>query len=213
MLNFEIMISYEEALRIARTKISDDSGLVEEDTLEKPYGWYFRAQSKRWLETRAFEDLLVGSGGFLVERETGHIIEFGSTRSIESHFEHYEAGLRYEFYIMTVLAVHNVKNAFLALQHLRLIDLRGMDFRQGIFSVEPTSKGKDFFEKMLQSLPFTFPVQHYYFQHDVLLEIKRAGWFEYDLLGVPRDRLESVPEPIYNGLLPPFIPEESYGGK
>ena len=72
------MISFEQAKKIAIQKIGPECGLIEESTVEKPYGWYFIYQSNEWLRTRNIRDALIGSGGFIVEREDGRIYEFGS---------------------------------------------------------------------------------------------------------------------------------------
>jgi hypothetical protein len=199
------MITFEQAREIILQRTSQNSGLDEESTLEKPYGWYFRTQSKKWLETRNDMDLLVGINGFIVERDSGRVIEIGSATTVESAFEHFEAGLSHEFYILTIENIRDVKNTFIALQHLRLIDLRlQYESKPLNFFVSPTQKGEEFYQKILQSLPFTFPVQHFYFQHNLLLTIKQKKWFEYSLIGVAREDLIELPEPIYGGLLPFF---------
>jgi hypothetical protein len=199
------MITYEQAQQIIISRIGDERGLVEEETLEKPYGWYFYVQSKKWIKTRAFEDEMIGSAGFLIERENGRVVEFGSGQSVKIQLEHYEAGFRYEFYILTILAVYDVQNTFRALQHLRLIDLNvELDLPRKKFLIHPTEHGHEFFKTILSTLPFTFPVHHYYFQHEVLFKVKQARWFEFELVGIERDELESMPVPVYSGLLPVF---------
>ena len=148
---------------------------------------------------------MIGSNGYIIERENGRIVEFGSRYSPEVHFEHYEAGFRYKLYILTILAVHDVQNTFRALQYLRLIDLNlEIDTHRKKIWTQPTEQGHRFFETMLASLSYTFPVQHYYFQHDVLFKVKQARWFEFELVGIELEELESIPVPVYSGLLPGF---------
>lgn len=86
------MITFDEAQIIALEKIGADCVILTRQTLEKPYGWYFSFQSKKYLETKNFSDMLVGSGGFIVEKETGKVVEFGSAYSLEKNFEIYEKG-------------------------------------------------------------------------------------------------------------------------
>jgi hypothetical protein len=53
------MINFEEAKKIAKKHITDECGLIEKYTIEKPYGWYFSAQSKRFIETGNFLDMTI----------------------------------------------------------------------------------------------------------------------------------------------------------
>ena len=81
------MITFEEAEKIALNRIGEDCALIMDGIIEKPYGWYICFQSKKYLETGNFSDKLVGSGGFIVEKETGNLIEFGSAFPLEENFK------------------------------------------------------------------------------------------------------------------------------
>lgn len=67
------MITFEQAKQIALKTIGPNCGLIEAATQEKPYGWYFMYQSKAWLRTRDIHHMLLGNGGFIVEREDGRV--------------------------------------------------------------------------------------------------------------------------------------------
>jgi Immunity protein 35 len=86
------MISYEEAYKIALVRISSNCEIVEDLILEKPYGWYFREQSKEYLKTKDIRHMLRGGESFIVEKENGRIVSFGSTFSLEDNFRYYEEG-------------------------------------------------------------------------------------------------------------------------
>ena|SRR5215510_11800310 len=60
-------------------------------TIEKPYGWIFFFQSKRFLETGALSDMLVGNGPILVEN-SGHLIRLPTAIPVEEALKRYESG-------------------------------------------------------------------------------------------------------------------------
>jgi Immunity protein 35 len=112
------MIDFEEANKIAKKHISDECGLIEKYTIKKPYSWYFSVQSKKFIETGNFLDMTIGSGGFLVERESGHVLEFGSAYPPETWLENYEKGFKYNTYNLTILQVKNLSTTIEALLKL-----------------------------------------------------------------------------------------------
>ena len=67
--------------------------LVDEHTIEKPYGWIFFYCSKGWLETSDLKYALAGNAPFLVKRDTSEIREFGTARPPEWYIEQYERDL------------------------------------------------------------------------------------------------------------------------
>ncbi len=114
------MIDFEQARRIAIAHIGPECGLIEEETFEKPYGWYFHDQSKAYLETGNEEHLLVGSGGFLVERENGRVVQFGSGRPAEQWLAYYEKGFKYKSYDLAIVSVRNLVRTIYFLTRLRM---------------------------------------------------------------------------------------------
>ncbi len=81
------------ARHIAEDFIPDDCGLMESATKELPEGWYFIYQSQRYLETGDDMDRLIGSGGIIVERDSGRVIELGSGVPLERNLQAMRAGL------------------------------------------------------------------------------------------------------------------------
>ena len=77
------MIDYLQARSIALESIGDENSLLDDLEFEKPYGWYFAAQSKAYLLSGEMRDMRFGSGGFIVERENGRIFQFGSGLPLE----------------------------------------------------------------------------------------------------------------------------------
>jgi hypothetical protein len=58
--------------------------VVDKHTIEKPFGWVFFYNSKKFLETGLFRDGLVGNGPIIINRDTGSI-EFLSSGVLPSH--------------------------------------------------------------------------------------------------------------------------------
>ena len=68
-----------------------DCGLVEGATLEYPRCFVFFYQSKKFIETGDFGEMLVGQGPVLVSREDGRFFETGSAFSVCHYVKAFEA--------------------------------------------------------------------------------------------------------------------------
>lgn len=91
------MIDYPEAEQIARDYIrpmckcpDDEYVLVNDATIEKPYGWVFFYTSRKYLETQDIQYALFGNAPFLVEREDGSIRVFGTALPTKEYIKQYE---------------------------------------------------------------------------------------------------------------------------
>ena len=93
------MISYETArakveqalARSPDAQETDDSLVIlHERTLEKPWGWVFFYTSKQFHETGDFRFALAGNAPYIVERETGRLIETGTALSLDEYIANYE---------------------------------------------------------------------------------------------------------------------------
>ena len=73
-------------------KIGEPLIIPLELMIKKSYGIYFIYHSKKYWETKNWEEKLLGNAPFLVEKKDGNIIEFGTSRSIDHYIEEYEAG-------------------------------------------------------------------------------------------------------------------------
>jgi hypothetical protein len=67
--------------------------ILDDETIEKPWGWVFFYQSKEYLETGDFVYMLAGNAPYLVNRHTGEIIKTGTAEPIEYYIEQYETSL------------------------------------------------------------------------------------------------------------------------
>ena len=59
--------------------------------MEKPYGWVFYYQSKKYTE-RDDRDAVVGNAPYLFEKDTGDILPLGYLPSVDYYLDLYEKG-------------------------------------------------------------------------------------------------------------------------
>lgn len=64
--------------------------LLEDMTLEKPYGWVFFYDSARHQQTGHFLDMLGGNGPVVVESATGRVTQLGSAKAPEKMIAAFE---------------------------------------------------------------------------------------------------------------------------
>ena len=71
----------------------NDLIILDQRTIEKPYGWVFFYTSKSWFETRDAKFAIAGNGPFLVKQENGEIQQFGTAHPVEWWIDEYERGV------------------------------------------------------------------------------------------------------------------------
>ncbi|MFN7990014.1 MAG: YrhB domain-containing protein [Thermoanaerobaculia bacterium] len=84
------MITHFDARKLAAVHIGEGRTarggfvpvIVDERTLETPWGWVFFYESEEFLRTRDFAEALVGNGPIGVARADGKLYEIGSADSI-----------------------------------------------------------------------------------------------------------------------------------
>jgi hypothetical protein len=70
---------------------SDDAlVVVDESTIERPWGWVFFYTSKLWRETQEFQYAIAGNAPLLIESATGKVQVLGTALSVESYIAAYE---------------------------------------------------------------------------------------------------------------------------
>ena len=90
------MIDREEARYLAEKFISTQVSegvefvILDDCTIEKEYGWVFFYQSKRFIESRQFSDMLAGNAPVLVLNADGSIYQFGTALPVDMYLEEYE---------------------------------------------------------------------------------------------------------------------------
>ena len=94
------MLTREEARQLVYARISAEGScaehtvelaILDNETIEKEYGWVFFYQTKEYLKTGNILDALVGNAPYIVNKYTGELIETGTANPIEDYIAEYEA--------------------------------------------------------------------------------------------------------------------------
>ena len=72
---------------------ADPFVVVEKNTVEKPFGWVFFYNSKRYVETGEFRYRLAGNGPVIVNKHNGSVEFFGTNKPPQEIVEEYEKKL------------------------------------------------------------------------------------------------------------------------
>jgi len=73
--------------------VNDELVIIDEDTIEKDFGWIFFYQSKKFLETENFSYHLAGNAPYIVNRFDGSFQITGTANEIEYYINDYEKSL------------------------------------------------------------------------------------------------------------------------
>jgi hypothetical protein len=76
-----------------RSSSDDPFVVVEEDTIEMPFGWVFFYNSKAFLDTGVFSYRLAGNGPVILNKHDGTFKVCGTDKSVEELIEDYEKKL------------------------------------------------------------------------------------------------------------------------
>ena len=93
------MLIKTEALEIVTKKLQQMSAsadpfvLVEKSTIEKPFGWVFFYNAKRFVETGESRYRLAGNGPVIVNKHNGSVEFFGSAKPPQEIVAEYEQKL------------------------------------------------------------------------------------------------------------------------
>ena len=173
------MLTYEEARRIAEAH-AGKLVLMEEAIREEPFGWYFVAQSRAYVETRKLEHMLVGSGGFVVDRETGRVHEFGSAHPLERNLRAYAKGFRYSRYDLTILSVRDLDTTVRLLKDLQMTYVEPEEAYGVVWRIPKEYRASQL-RKFLHQLPYTFSGYNFFYSVEVFEEIDEADCCTYEL--------------------------------
>ena len=69
---------------------SDSFVIIENLTVEKPFGWIFFYDSKKYLETGSIDHAIAGNGPVFVNKRDGTIEFCGSHKSLQEFISEYE---------------------------------------------------------------------------------------------------------------------------
>ncbi|RYD28941.1 MAG: hypothetical protein EOP86_22360 [Verrucomicrobiaceae bacterium] len=149
------MITYGVARQIAIAHIGRECVLIESSIEEKSYGWFFQRQSRAFLESGDDGEMLIGESGFIVERENGRIVTFGSSPCIP-WLELYEKSFfKFDRWDLTILRVHKFWQTVDLLASLQ-IQLVIPKEKNGTVWKIPRAWPRQQIERQLMKLPCVF---------------------------------------------------------
>lgn len=81
-------------------ELEKESGIAlqiyHEYTVEKPYGFVYFYQSEEYIKTGEFSSMLAGNAPFLITKDTGEILVFGTANNTDYYLAEYERTLNQE---------------------------------------------------------------------------------------------------------------------
>ena len=93
-------ITYDEALATITKRIDELSQeveeplvIVDENLIEKPFGWVFFYNSKKFIDSGEAKYMLMGNAPFIFNRFTGEVVVTGTAYPIEKYISLYEKNL------------------------------------------------------------------------------------------------------------------------
>ena len=93
------MITKEQAKNLVKKKIDDlhielpngdEIIILEQETIEKPWGWVFFYTSRKWFENSDDIYAIAGNAPILVEKATRTLFETGTAYPIEHYISQFE---------------------------------------------------------------------------------------------------------------------------
>jgi hypothetical protein len=94
------MLTRTQALALAEDHLAAASDaaecevvVVDSATIERPFGWAFFYESRRYLESGEFIHRLVGNAPLIVNRFTGEVVPTGTAHPTEYYLAQYAASL------------------------------------------------------------------------------------------------------------------------
>jgi hypothetical protein len=176
------MLTKAEALELLLREIPADCDVMEEATIERPYGWLFFFQGKRFIETRDPRDGLAGSGGILVESDGGRCVKFGSRYRTDINLKIYEAGyLDHNDFDLIISAILNLDEAMELLRDLR-IRFATPEVAYGVTWRIPKQYSASQLHQRLLKLPCRFNLGSLYFRYEVLELMKNSACLKFELV-------------------------------
>lgn len=67
-----------------------DLTILDELTIERPFGWVFFYADLRYVETGEFRNMLGGNAPFIIDRASGEIVPTGTSHHIDHYVVYYE---------------------------------------------------------------------------------------------------------------------------
>ncbi len=185
------MLTKDDAVRLVRASLPENMDLDESHIVEREYGWVLFPQSKQWLRTRDSRDMLVGSGGVLVEQTSGRMFHFGSVYRLEDNLKIYELGyMKHESWDLVIKEVRDERSTVEAILRLKPTYVVPEEAYGEVWRIPQNYKPKQLKQK-LRVLPARFKLGSAYSRWRELEGLQDQKAFIYDL--VPNEGYENTP--------------------
>lgn len=180
------VLTREEAIELVSRDLPESMGIDTDSIVERDYGWIIFPQTKEYLATRDPLRLAIGSGGTLVEKETGKQVEFGSAYPLDINLKIYELGyLAHEDWDIVITKVHNKEETVRSLTQLRPTYVIPEE-ESGIIWRVPREYTETQISDLLETLPCTINLGSVYFRWELLEAFKDQVHFDYTLQAAHR---------------------------
>jgi len=163
------MIDESQARQLAAKALTHDDVSLG-DARELQEGWFFPWESARF-----------GCNGVIVNKRTGRILHLGSAFPVERDLAMYDRGYQFERYDLVVLAIHDVERTRRAIGNLPLRIVEPEYEHGQVWRIPKTMTDLERW-KRLEKLPCIFPALTLYFDLELLEEVRREKWFEFEAL-------------------------------
>lgn len=89
----EAKIIVEKELEASVVFSSIPCGILDDETIEKEWGWVFFYQSRAFIESGDFRDMVGGNAPIIINKSTGKLTHTGTAHDIDHYIKEYEQSL------------------------------------------------------------------------------------------------------------------------
>ena len=87
-----------EAITLVKSELENSNNFIDciilkDETIEKYWGWVFFYQSKTYLKSKDFRDMLVGNAPIIVDKNSGQLTYTGTEHDIQYYINEYESSI------------------------------------------------------------------------------------------------------------------------
>ncbi len=88
----EMLVNANKYIAYKEKKTNKELVIYLEHVIKKTYGNIYGFESKKYIDTGIFDYKLLGNSPFLVEKNTGRIVNFGTSHDDDYYIKAYENG-------------------------------------------------------------------------------------------------------------------------
>lgn len=155
--------------------------LLDDKIVEKPFGWYFMAQSPKFIESGDWQDTVVGFAGIVVDRNDGHVFQLTTPYRIEDQLDWYANGYRFRAWNLAIRRVNDYAAAVDALLKVGLTYVVPEVAYGRTWRVPQRYKAEQLRE-LLTTLPVEF--KSIGLTHEAYFALRRSNAMSVELIGL-----------------------------